>query len=310
MAGGKARLDLGQRQPRLGDGDRRPDVDALRDPVGEDLRHPVAPGVERDDPVGLEPARNGPISTGGCVLCRSGRCSGVERARRDGERPVERIGAAGRADHVAVRRPRDVPISGPRFCGSSSPQRMGKRCSPGSDARSGGYGRVRFRPDMASVPSSEVARRAARKRRRPPLAEGLPDRGASRFDPAETARRRGRAQASGPGRRRRQFLLGLAERGSRGLPRPCAACRCGPPALAFCSCFQLFCCAVIARTKAMFALRSVGERSLAASASDSRNLPKHASTSARLPRTRAPAPGRATARRIVSSASDRRLESA
>ena len=49
---------------------------------------------------------NGPMAAAGCVLVRSGPPDRIERAGGDGERPVDRIGAAMRADDVAVLRPR------------------------------------------------------------------------------------------------------------------------------------------------------------------------------------------------------------
>ena len=71
--------DLRHVEPRLGDGDRRPDVDAARrSRSAKTSPTQVAPGVERDDLARARPiAGAGRSSAAGEVLVRSGRASGL-----------------------------------------------------------------------------------------------------------------------------------------------------------------------------------------------------------------------------------------
>ena len=64
----------------------------------------MAPGVEGDDPARLEPLRMRADLGGRVGVVQVWPGERVERPGRDGERPVERIGAAMGADHVAVGR--------------------------------------------------------------------------------------------------------------------------------------------------------------------------------------------------------------
>ncbi len=97
-----ASLDLVQRQPRLGDRDRRADVDAVGDMVAEILRDPVAPGVERDDLAGLAPLRVRPDVADRRRVLEVRPRLGIHRAGGNRQRAVNGIGAAMGADRVAV----------------------------------------------------------------------------------------------------------------------------------------------------------------------------------------------------------------
>ena len=100
------RLHLGQVEPRARDGDARADVDALGDLACEILRDQMSPRIERDDPLRVAPLRKRSDRRGGMGVGEIGPPDRVERAGGDGERAVDRIGAAMGADHVAVLRTR------------------------------------------------------------------------------------------------------------------------------------------------------------------------------------------------------------
>ena len=98
----------------------------------------MAPGIERDDLPGLAPiAGTGRSRPTGEVLVRSGRAIGLERAGRNRQRAIERIGAAMRADRVAV----DARIDGADHRaalarrGRAPVDREARRTPPAPDAR-------------------------------------------------------------------------------------------------------------------------------------------------------------------------------
>ena len=70
------------------------------------LRDQMAPRVERDDAPRLRPLRERPDGRGRIGVGQVGAADRVERAGRDRERAIERIGAAMGADDVAVLEPR------------------------------------------------------------------------------------------------------------------------------------------------------------------------------------------------------------
>jgi hypothetical protein len=90
--------------PRLGHGDGGPDVDALGDQLGEVLGHPVAVGVERDDPHGVGPLRMGADGRGRRGVGEIGPVDRVELPGGNGQRAVERVGPGMGPDHVALAR--------------------------------------------------------------------------------------------------------------------------------------------------------------------------------------------------------------
>ena len=94
-------LELGHGEPRLGHRDRRPDVQALGELLGERLADDVAIGVERDDLLRVGPLRMGPDRLGGRGVGEVGPVQRIEAAGGDRQRPVERVGAGMGADHVA-----------------------------------------------------------------------------------------------------------------------------------------------------------------------------------------------------------------
>ena len=66
----------------------------------------MAPRIERDDALRLGPLRERPDGRGRMGVGEVGAADRIERAGRDRERAIERIGAAMRADDVAVSRAR------------------------------------------------------------------------------------------------------------------------------------------------------------------------------------------------------------
>ena len=66
----------------------------------------VAPRIERDDGLGADPLRERADGNGGLRVGEVGPSNRIERAGGDGKRAVDRIGAAMRADDVAVGWPR------------------------------------------------------------------------------------------------------------------------------------------------------------------------------------------------------------
>ena len=94
--------DLGQDHVRLGDGDGRADVVAGGQLGGEHVGHHGAPRVEADDLAGLAPLRVRADDVGGRGVGEVGLVLARQRARRHRQRPVHAVGAAVRADHVAM----------------------------------------------------------------------------------------------------------------------------------------------------------------------------------------------------------------
>ena len=98
--------DFRQIEPRACHRDARADIGAFGDLLAEIFRDQVTPGVERDDAVGFAPLRERPDGRGGERVGEIGAADRIERAGRDRERPIDGVGAAMAADHIAVRRPR------------------------------------------------------------------------------------------------------------------------------------------------------------------------------------------------------------
>ena len=101
-SGGQRVADFDQVEPRPGDGDTRADVEAFGDLRLEHVRDQMSPRVERDDLLRLGPLRERSDGGGGMGVGQVGPADRVERARRNRERAIERIGAAVGADHIAL----------------------------------------------------------------------------------------------------------------------------------------------------------------------------------------------------------------
>ena len=86
---------------RLGDGDAGADVEALLDLVGPDLLHDVAPRVEGDDLLGVEPRRLRGDAHGRLRVRVRGLVRRGERAEGNRERTVDRVRPRVGADRVA-----------------------------------------------------------------------------------------------------------------------------------------------------------------------------------------------------------------
>ena len=85
----------------LGDGDAGADVEALVDLVGPDLLHEVAPWVEGDDLLRVEPRGLGGDVHGGLRVRVRGLVRRRERAEGNRECTVDRVGTRVGADRVA-----------------------------------------------------------------------------------------------------------------------------------------------------------------------------------------------------------------
>ena len=120
-----------QGQPRLGDRDRRPDVDALGDQLAEILRHPVAPGIERDDLAGIAPLRMRPdlADRRGVVQVRP-RLAGPSPPTRSPARGRSNRSRHGRRSRCGRRATLTVAITGPRSAAVGAPQFSGNRAGP------------------------------------------------------------------------------------------------------------------------------------------------------------------------------------
>ena len=95
-------LEFRKGQPRLGDGDRRPDVDALGDFAREGLADLVAERIDRDDAAGFRPLREGADLDHRMGVGEVGALDRVERTRGDGQGAIEGVGTAMGADGVAI----------------------------------------------------------------------------------------------------------------------------------------------------------------------------------------------------------------
>ena len=105
-AGCDGRLQFGKIEARAGDGDAWADVDAFGDLGREILGDQMAPRIERNDALRIAPLRKRADGCGGMGVGEVRTPDRIERAGRNGQRAVDRIGAAMGADHVAVRRAR------------------------------------------------------------------------------------------------------------------------------------------------------------------------------------------------------------
>ena len=96
---------LVQIEPGLRHGDAGADIDAFGDLRLEGLGHHMSPRIERDDAAGVGPLLERADRDGRLGIGEIGPANGIERAGGDSQRAVERVGAAVRADDVAVRGP-------------------------------------------------------------------------------------------------------------------------------------------------------------------------------------------------------------
>ena len=133
-------VHLGHGEPRLGDRDasggcRRPRRSRRRSPRATRWPH----GSSETMLSGLRPLRERADLDDGRGVGEVRPRDRVQRAGRDRERAIERIGAAMRADDVAVAPGFTVPTTGPRSRAVAAPQRIGKRVAtpprPGCEVR-------------------------------------------------------------------------------------------------------------------------------------------------------------------------------
>ncbi len=119
---------------RLGDRDRRADVDSPPRARRRTPRPTMWPqGSSETILSGSAHCGCGPIGSAGAVSVRSGRWSRLESSRRHGERAVERVAAGMRADRVALRRIRQGrhhrPALGRRGGAPADGRRLPRRAS-------------------------------------------------------------------------------------------------------------------------------------------------------------------------------------
>ena len=94
-----------QIEPGLRHGNAGTDIDPFSDLRLEDLGHHMSPWIERDDATGVGPLLERADRDGRLGIGEIGPPDGIKRAGRDGQRTIERVGAAMRADDVTVRWP-------------------------------------------------------------------------------------------------------------------------------------------------------------------------------------------------------------
>ena len=102
---GRDRLgQFGHTEVRLGDRDGRANVVALLEIGAHHVAHDGAEGVERDDPVGVVPRREGADAVRGRRVGEVGFLQRVEHSGRHGHRSINRIRTGVGADDVALSR--------------------------------------------------------------------------------------------------------------------------------------------------------------------------------------------------------------
>ena len=105
--GVEGRFDLGQIKARASNGNGRTDIDAFRQLGAEILRDQMPPRVERDDTRRIGPLGKRTDGRGRIGVGEVGAADRVKRPGGDGQRAIDRVGAAVTTDDVAVLRPRD-----------------------------------------------------------------------------------------------------------------------------------------------------------------------------------------------------------
>ena len=100
-------LNFGQVETGARNRDARPDIGAFGDFGTEILRYQMPPRVKRNDALRVGPLRKRPDGRGRIGIGQIGAADRIECAGRDRKRAIDGIGAAMRADDVAVLRTRD-----------------------------------------------------------------------------------------------------------------------------------------------------------------------------------------------------------
>ena len=155
---------LRQVEPRPGDGDAGPDVDAFGDlGAGRPPPPDVPTGSSETMRAGAGPLLERADGDGGMGVGEVGAPDRVERAGGDRQRAIERVGAAVRADDVAVARPRHRADDGAALARRrrAPGDRESAAWRPAPGARSGEYGRYGLDGSLP-VPKKPMARRLRR----------------------------------------------------------------------------------------------------------------------------------------------------
>src|SRR5450631_2999946 len=92
-------------EPCLGDGDARANIDAVSDFGFEAIGGEMAPRIERYNTARVVPLREGADGGRRKSIGEVGSPDWIERARRNRQRTIKRVGAAVTADDIAVPRP-------------------------------------------------------------------------------------------------------------------------------------------------------------------------------------------------------------